>query len=64
MYPKNNRVGKPDDSKIPLSSSKSTCEYMQLVASVSELIYFHDGFVEGFMIVDAIVPTGLGINLY
>jgi len=47
-----------------LSFSKSVYEYIPLVANAPELIYFHDGLVEGFIMVDGNVSTGLGIILY
>ena len=47
-----------------LSSSKSDWGYIPLVASIPGLTYFYDNFVEGFIMVDGTVSTGLGIILY
>jgi len=47
-----------------LSFSKSVYEYIPLVANAPELMYFHDGLVEGFIMVDGNVSIGLGIILY
>ncbi|EGI69182.1 hypothetical protein G5I_02095 [Acromyrmex echinatior] len=41
---------------------RSLCKYIPLVAP--GLVYFHDGLVEGFIMVGGNVSTGLGIILY
>jgi len=46
-----------------LSSSRSLCKYIPLVASAPGLMYFHDGLIEGF-IMDDNISIGLGIILY
>jgi len=47
-----------------LSFFRSVCEYIILVTSALELMYFHDDLVEGFIMVGGNVSTGLDIILY
>jgi len=47
-----------------LSSFRSSCEYIPLVASAPGLMYFQVGLVRGFIMVGANVSTGFDMSLY